>query len=50
MKNLHFNYSNDSNIKSISNINFDIKIGEMIGVIGKSGAGKSTLINIIMDF
>ena len=50
MKNLHFNYSNDSNIKSISNINFDIKIGEMIGVIGKSGAGKSTLINIIMGF
>ena len=50
VKNLHFNYSNDSNIKSISNINFDIKIGEMIGVIGKSGAGKSTLINIIMGF
>ncbi len=32
----------------LENINFDVKPGEMIGLVGASGAGKSTLINLIM--
>ena len=32
----------------LKGINFDIKPGEMIGIVGRSGAGKSTMINLIM--
>ncbi|MCI8530678.1 MAG: ABC transporter ATP-binding protein [Lachnospiraceae bacterium] len=32
----------------LENINFEVKPGEMIGLVGASGAGKSTLINLIM--
>nr|WP_300657827.1 ABC transporter ATP-binding protein [uncultured Acetatifactor sp.] len=32
----------------LENINFDVKPGEMIGLVGASGTGKSTLINLIM--
>ena len=33
---------------AISDINFSIKKGEKIGIIGKTGSGKSTLIDILM--
>lgn len=32
----------------IEQINFKVKPGEMIGIVGASGAGKSTLINLVM--
>ena len=32
----------------LENISFDVKPGEMIGLVGASGTGKSTLINLIM--
>ncbi len=32
----------------LENINFTVKPGEMIGLVGESGAGKSTLINLAM--
>ena len=32
----------------ISNINFEIKKGSKIGIIGKTGVGKSTLLDIVM--
>lgn len=32
----------------LENINFSVKAGEMIGLVGASGTGKSTLINLIM--
>ncbi|MBP5222738.1 MAG: ATP-binding cassette domain-containing protein [Lachnospiraceae bacterium] len=32
----------------LENISFDVKHGEMIGLVGASGTGKSTLINLIM--
>lgn len=32
----------------LKGLTFDIKQGEMIGVVGHSGAGKSTLINLVM--
>lgn len=34
----------------LKQINFDIKPGEMIGLVGHSGAGKSTLINLVSRF
>ncbi|MDF2723584.1 MAG: transporter [Paenibacillus sp.] len=34
----------------LSNINFEVKQGEMIGLVGHSGSGKSTLINLVSRF
>ena len=34
----------------LHSIDFDVKPGEMIGLVGHSGAGKSTLINLICRF
>lgn len=34
----------------LKQINFEIKPGEMIGLVGHSGAGKSTLINLVSRF
>ena len=46
VKNLNFSY--DNNIKVLKNINFKVRRGEKIGIVGHSGSGKSTLINIIL--
>ena len=34
-------------IKSINNISFQVKTGEIFGLLGPNGAGKSTFINIL---
>lgn len=44
--NVHFGYKIYEPI--LESINFSIKKGEMIGLVGSSGTGKSTLINLIM--
>lgn len=50
LKLVDISFSYDSNRQILSNINFDIKEGEMVSIIGKNGAGKSTLSKIICGF
>ena len=46
-KNVSFSYPNESS-EVIKSIDFNIKKGARIGVIGPTGSGKSTLIDILM--
>ena len=45
-ENVYFGYKAYNPV--LKNISFEIKKGEMIGIVGHSGSGKSTLINLIM--
>lgn len=46
-KDVSFHYSNE-NIKVLNKINFKVKQGERIAIIGTIGAGKSTIAKLIM--
>ncbi len=46
VQNMTFGYNSYNPV--LKNINFEVKQGEMIGIVGLSGSGKSTLINLIM--
>ena len=46
MKNIKFKYSDKNYI--FENVNFKIKKGDFIGIIGNSGSGKTTLVDIIL--
>jgi ABC-type multidrug transport system fused ATPase/permease subunit len=49
IRNLNFSYKEPNKIKKIifENLNFKIKKGNFVGIIGNSGVGKSTLLNLI---
>lgn len=46
-KNVSFSYLKDKN-KILDQINFTIKKGEKVGIVGKTGEGKSTILDILM--
>ncbi|MFP7699629.1 MAG: ABC transporter ATP-binding protein [Candidatus Phytoplasma pyri] len=45
--NVYFNYGTKI---ILQNINFEVKCGQMIAIVGPTGSGKSTLINLLMRF
>ncbi len=48
-ENVSFSYNNTES-RCLSNINFSIKKGESLGIIGATGSGKTTIINLLMRF
>ena len=45
--NVSFSYIKDKNKEVLKNIDFEIKSGETVGIIGGTGSGKSSLVNLI---
>lgn len=45
-KNVTFTYD-DTNITALKNINFSVKAGETMAILGNTGSGKSTIIELI---
>ena len=37
-------------VMAVMNMSFEIKKGELLGVIGPNGSGKTTLVNLITGF
>ncbi len=46
-KNVNFKYFEDADRNALENLNFDIKSGEFIGILGSTGSGKTSLVNLI---
>lgn len=46
-KNLTFKYP-DGDTPVLKNMSFEIKAGEMVGILGKTGSGKSTLVELLL--
>ena len=42
-----FKYKKEAERYAVSNLDFTIKSGEFVGIIGSTGSGKSTLVNLI---
>ncbi|MBZ4684059.1 MAG: ATP-binding cassette, subfamily multidrug efflux pump [Fusobacteriaceae bacterium] len=47
-QNVDFSYDNEKKI--LKNINFSVKKGETIAIVGPTGAGKTTIINLLTKF
>lgn len=45
---VHFGYSEDKIL--MQDMNFSVKPGQMIAIVGPTGAGKTTLVNLLMRF
>ncbi|PKK93062.1 MAG: ABC transporter ATP-binding protein [Tenericutes bacterium HGW-Tenericutes-6] len=47
VKNLTFKYP-DGDQPVLKNVSFDIKAGEMVGILGRTGSGKSSLVDLFL--
>lgn len=47
-KNVDFSYNKDKKI--LDNLNFSVKEGEKVAIVGHTGSGKTTIINLLMKF
>jgi ATP-binding cassette, subfamily B, multidrug efflux pump len=47
VKNLSFTYP-DGDTPVLNNVSFDIKKGEMVGILGRTGSGKSSLVDLFL--
>lgn len=45
---LSFYYPDDLTHKILDDISFEIKAGEMVGIVGKTGCGKTTLVDLLL--
>lgn len=48
VKNLSFSFQDGDEI--LKNVNFEVKKGEIVGIVGPSGSGKSTILNLLLRF
>lgn len=50
LNNVNFKYDSNSDVYTLSNINFTIPAGKVTAIVGASGSGKSTLIKLLLGF
>lgn len=46
LKNVEFTYDNETNV--LTDVNLELRAGELVGIVGPSGAGKSTLVELLL--
>jgi ATP-binding cassette subfamily C protein len=50
VRQLTFSYEINDEVKTITDLNFEIKPGEVIALVGPSGSGKSTIVDLILGY